>query len=275
MRTTALWLILLFLGWFAATIAAQQMDDFTTPLPLPQGHTLIIGFPGGREKWDSNTAVRRLALKLREMRMGTVHVETIENTRRATALTLVRQALDRDRNGALREEEKRSASLILYGHSFGGAAVVKFAKQLDALGVPVRLTVQIDSVGWGDAEIPPNVRRAANLYQRNGWIIQGEAPLRAEDPAKTEILGNWEFDYSEKKIDITHVGFFKKVFRYAHTRMEYDPRVWQKVEELILEELKRPSASGKYSETRTPKLGKQSGGGQPGAVCLRFCADGW
>lgn len=250
MRPTALWLTTLFLGWFAAPVAAQQMEDFTTPLPLPQGHTLIIGFQGGREKWNSNTAVRRLAQKLREMRLEGVHVETVENTRRVVALSLVRQALDRDRDGALSEEEKRSASLILYGHSFGGAAVVKFAKQLDKLNVPLRLTVQIDSVGWGDAEIPPNVCRAANLYQRNGWLIRGEAPIRAKDPSKTEILGNWEFDYSEKKIDISQVGFFKKLFRHAHTRMEYDPQVWQKVEEMILEELKRPPATPEGRETR-------------------------
>jgi thioesterase domain-containing protein len=69
----------------------------------------------------------------------------------------------------------------LYGQSFGGAAVVKLARQLDKLGVPVLLTVQIDSVGRGDARIPPNVARAASLFQRNGVLISGEAPIVAED----------------------------------------------------------------------------------------------
>ncbi|MCL6480468.1 MAG: hypothetical protein K6U02_01960 [Firmicutes bacterium] len=229
--------VILAAAWVGPAVAAQEMADLTTPLPLPEGHTLILGFQGGRENWDSNTAVRRLALRLRNRRLAGVHVETIENTRRGIALRLVQQALDRNRDGALDEVEKQAASLIVYGHSFGGAAVVKFARQLDALGVPVRLTVQIDSVGWGDAEIPPNVRRAANLYQRNGWFVQGEAPIRARDPSRTEILGNWEFDYRQKQIDISHVGFFKKVFRHAHTRMEYDPAVWHKVEALILAEL--------------------------------------
>ncbi len=229
--------VMLAAVWIGFPAAAQQMADFVTPRPLPEGHTLILGFQGGRENWDSPTAVRRLAVRLRERQLAGVHVETIENTRRSIALQLVRQAFDRDRNGVLDEEEKQAASLIVYGHSFGGAAVVKFAQQLDALGVPIRLTVQIDSVGWGDAEIPPNVRRAANLYQRNGWFIQGEAPIRARDPSRTEILGNWEFDYRQKQIDISQVGFFKKVFRHAHTRMEYDPSVWQHVEALILAEL--------------------------------------
>ncbi len=234
---------MLLFGLLAAPGAPQEMKDFTTPLPLPEAHTLIIGFQGGREDWDNDTAVRRLALKLRGMKLAGLHVETIENTRRSTALRLVQQAFDRNRNGKLEAEEKQAASLIVYGHSFGGAAVVKFAKQLDELGVPIRLTVQIDSVGWGDAEIPANVRRAANLYQRDGWIIQGEAPIRAKEPDRTQILGNWEFDYSGKEIDLSHVGFFKKLFRHAHTRMEYDPVVWDKVEELILEELKHPSAT--------------------------------
>ena len=137
------------------------------------------------------------------------------------------------------QKNVHSARLILYGQSFGGAAVVKLARQLDKLGVPVLLTVQIDSVGRGDGRIPPNVARAASLFQRNGVLISGEAPIVAEDPLKTTILGNFEFDYRKKRIDISAVPWHKKVFREAHTKMEHDPEVWEKVEDLILTEIRR------------------------------------
>ena len=133
------------------------------------------------------------------MRHPSLHVETVENRKRGLAIELIKKALDRNGNGRLEAEERASARLILYGQSFGGAAVVKLARQLDKLGVPVLLTVQIDSVGRGDARIPPNVARAASLFQRNGLLISGEAPIVAEDPLKTTILGNFEFDYRQKK----------------------------------------------------------------------------
>ncbi len=51
---------------------------------------------------------------------------------------------------------------------------MKLARQLQQMDVPVLLTVQVDSVGIGDAVIPSNVSLAANLFQRNGWIIRGD-----------------------------------------------------------------------------------------------------
>jgi hypothetical protein len=230
----------------AAYVAArgQEYSQLTTPTPIGPQDTLVIGFLGGRDAWDDDRrAVRKLALKLRASQLAGVHVETFENTRRDVALRLVQEALDRNRDGTLDAEERSSARLLLYGQSFGGAAVVKFARQLEQIGVPVLLTVQIDSVGLDDGLIPPNVRRAANLYQRDGWIIRGEQPIRAADPARTEIIGNFLFDYSHTEIDLSHVPFWKKVFRYAHTRMEHDPQVWTKVEALLLEPLRGAPAS--------------------------------
>jgi hypothetical protein len=125
--------------------------------------------------------------------------------------------------------------VILYGQSFGGAAVVKFARQLKELGVPVLLAVQVDSVGRGDKLIPSNVRRAANLFQRDGLIIKGEREIRAEDPGKTTIVGNFKFDYDGKKVDLSEVSWLKRLFQAAHTKMDHDPEVWALVERLILD----------------------------------------
>ncbi|HXU35271.1 MAG TPA: hypothetical protein VN937_02840 [Blastocatellia bacterium] len=213
----------------------QRYRDFTTQTPLEQNEILILGFMGGREPWNNDKhCVRRLALELRSMNLPDVHVETVENEKRSLAIELVKNAFDRNHDGKLDQRECASAKLILYGQSFGAAAVVKFARQLKQIGVPVLLSVQVDSIGRDDSIIPSNVGRAANLFQRNGWFIRGEQEIRAEDPTKTTIVGNFKYDYSDSKIDISKVSWMKKSFRIAHTRMEYDDEAWGKVEELVL-----------------------------------------
>ena len=216
----------------------QHFSDFTTPTPLPDRHTLIIGFQGGRQRWDSEReGTRLLALKLRGMNLPGVHVETVENKRRALALDLIERAFDRNRDGRLDDEERAAVRLIVYGQSFGGAAVTKLARELEARGIPVQLAVQVDSVGRNDDVIPANVRRAANLYQDDGWLIRGEPEVRAADPAKTEILGNFRFSYADKEVDMSRVPWHQRLARDAHAKMCNDPEVWAKVEELILSEL--------------------------------------
>jgi len=216
----------------------QRYEDFGTRTPLSEGHFLMLGFMGGRDSWKAKNNLQGLATKFRAMRDPLLHVEIVENRKRGLALELIQEALDRNADGVLEAGERSSARLILYGQSFGGAAVVKLAGQLNQKRVPVLLTVQIDSVGRGDSRIPPNVARAACLFQRNGLLIRGEAPIVAEDPVKTTILGNFEFDYRQKRIDISAIPWHKKIFREDHTKMEHDPEVWKKVEDLILREIR-------------------------------------
>lgn len=233
----ALLSILIFLIFHSGCIfpRGQRYRHFSTPTPLGQRQILVLGFMGGREPWNNDDrSVRKLALKLRSMNDPRILVETVENKKRKLALELIGNAFDRNRDGRLDQTERASIRLILYGQSFGGAAVVKLAKQLKRANIPIALTVQVDSIGLGDKIIPSNVARAANLFQRNGWFIRGEPEIKAEEPASTTILGNFRFDYSEKQIDVSRVPFLKKAFRVAHTRMEYDPDVWTQVEKLIL-----------------------------------------
>jgi hypothetical protein len=168
----------------------------------------------------------------------------VENKNRRLAIELIRNAFDRDRDGRLDERERASARLILYGQSFGGAAVVKLARQLERMNVPILLTVQVDSIGRGDKIIPSNVARAANLFQRNGWLIKGEREIRPQDPGRTKIIGNFEFDYRHKKINLSGVPWYKKIFRVAHTKMDHDPAVWSLVEKIILDAIQGNRAVG-------------------------------
>lgn len=201
------------------------LSDVQTPRPAPEGSCLIVGFLGGRDRWDDDTkGVRQLALRLSDPASG-LYAETFENRRRGVALDFVRQAV-----------AGRSLPLVVYGQSFGGAAVVKFARQLEAESIPIVLTVQIDSVGRSDGLVPPNVRYAANLYQNNGRFIRGQHPVQAEDPSRTTLLGNARFDYDSKPgsdVSLEAVPWFKRLLRVAHARMDRDPRVWSLVERLV------------------------------------------
>lgn len=217
----------------------QRYRSFTTSTPLPPNHYLILGFMAGREAWDNDRRpVRKMALRLRALNLPGVHLETIENTRRDLAIQLVCNALDRNGDGKLDAQELGAARVILYGHSFGGAAVVKLARQLQQMGVPVLLTVQVDSVGIDDQVIPPNVARAANFYQRNGLLIRGQPAIRAEDPQKTLIVGNFKYDYAHKDVDRSGAPAYENIFAVAHAKIASDPEVWAKVQELIVSEVK-------------------------------------
>ena len=244
-----LWLWIVLLVIFASTaakvgptaLAPQEFSDFTTPTPIPEGNTLVIGFLGGWEKWDEpKRGVRKFALRLRAKNLPGVHIETVENHRREIALELVTKAFDRNGDGQLSAEEASQARLIIFGQSFGGAAVNKLCKELKPLGVPVLLAVQMDSVGVDDADVPSNVRRAVNFFQRDDYFfIRGERELRAEDASRTEILGNFQYNYRGKKVDLSDGRWYQKIFRNAHVKMEQDPDVWAQVEAIILEEIRK------------------------------------
>ena len=235
-----LWISLLITQLGCLFFHGQRYHDFTTTTPLRNDEFLILGFMGGREPWDNHKrGCRKLALKLQSMSLPGVQVETVENKKRDLAVELILNAFDRNQDGDLDQTERSTAQLILYGQSFGGAAVVKLARQLQELDIPVLLTVQIDSVGIGDDLIPANVSLAANLFQRNGWIIRGEPSIRAENPQRTRIIANLEFDYSDKDINLSEVSWFKRLFRTAHTKIDFDPDVWSEVEKMILSVIER------------------------------------
>jgi hypothetical protein len=47
---------------------------------------------------------------------------------------MIRRAFDRNRDGQLDAQERAGVRLILYGQSFGGAAAVKLARELERMG---------------------------------------------------------------------------------------------------------------------------------------------
>jgi pimeloyl-ACP methyl ester carboxylesterase len=219
-------------------VGAQRLSDLAIPSPLPPKSTLVIGFLGGYERWDDeHRSVRRLALKLREQ--NGVFAESIENHNRKIALKLIRRALDVDRNGRLSPEEKAGTRIILYGQSWGGAAAIDTARDLDKLGIPVLLTVQVDSVGVNDGLIPANVRAAVNFYQHDPLTIQGRSQIYAADPTRTAILGNFEESYVRRSVDESDASWPRRVLGGSHNKMELDPAIWNRVEQYINDAISR------------------------------------
>jgi hypothetical protein len=222
-----------------AAASGQRYEDFTTKRPVPRGSYLVIGVLGGIESWSSpRRPISVMAANLRERNLPNVFVETVEHLHSDLALRLIIDALDHNRDGKLDADERTSARIILYGHSMGAATVVKLARKLQELEVPVQLTVQVDSIGNGDRNIPANVVHAANFYQRNGVFLRGLPEIRALDPKATTILGNFKYDYHHKKVDLSSVNPVERVAGGSHTKMEFDPAVWASVEQLILNEIK-------------------------------------
>ncbi len=230
LRTKVLVLALLSFGLSAA---AQSMRDFNIPEPLPKNSVLVIGFLGGFERWnDPHRGVRKVTLALRSLQLPGVYAVTIENHRRKLALKLIGRAVNSPRCGHCGDRSR----IILYGQSWGGAAVLSTARDLQALGLRVDLTVQIDSVGLHDAIVPVNVMNAANIFQHDPLGIAGRSEIRAEDPQSTKILENTRLFYLLRPYSTLSrdTSWARRTFGGSHAKMEADAFVWAHVENLIL-----------------------------------------
>jgi len=204
---------------------------------------IVIGFVGGFVKHD-NAIHRevRLAEQLRKDYPAGTYVGVFENHRAEDARRQILLLLDTDHNGSLSPAEKQNARIIIYGHSWGASESIALSRSLQRDGIPVLLTIQVDSVtkrGEDDEVIPANVAQAVNFYQPDGWI-HGRPKIRAADPSRTQILGNFRFDYKTNPVDCPQYPWFARAFEKTHIEIESDPRVWNQVDSLIRAKLPPP-----------------------------------
>ena len=204
--------------------------------PQPTPSYIIVGFVGGFVRHDNS---RHGPVKFAERIRGSVpadsYIQVFENRHRKTAYKTILRLLDSDRDGALTDAEKEQAHIILYGQSWGGSAVVLLARELRRVGIPVLLTVQVDSVAkpWqSDRVIPDNVAAAVNFYQPHG-IIHGQPEIAAADPLRTQILGNFRFDYRLEPIHCDGLSWYYRFLTPGHAQSECDPHLWSHVEDLV------------------------------------------
>jgi hypothetical protein len=222
---------------FAPKLRAQQKTEI---------HAIVFGFVGGFVKHDNPVhAEVQLAARLRQTYPSGVDVETFESHRGEEAHAKILALLAGEGRRAPTAEQKRSARIILYGHSWGAAAAIEIARELQKDGVPVLLTIQVDSiakVGHNDTTIPSNVAQAANFYQTHG-ILHGNHPIRAADPSHTKIIGNFLFDYTNSPLKCSRYPWWDRYIVRAHTQIECDPVVWNRVDSLIRAALPLPTQS--------------------------------
>jgi hypothetical protein len=206
---------------------------------------IVIGIVGGWIRPDNHDDhVVQLAAKLNQDYGAGVHAEIFDNHHRPLARQRILDLLDRDRDGALEPGEKQSARIVLYGESWGACETLMLARDLEQQGIPVLLTVQVDSVakpGENDEVAPANVAQAVNFYQPNG-VVHGRQEIRAEDASRTQVLGNFRFDYANHPVEIRGASWFARTFARPHVSIENDPAVWTRIATLIRSKLPAPAA---------------------------------
>jgi pimeloyl-ACP methyl ester carboxylesterase len=197
---------------------------------------IVIGFMGGNVSADN--LLHREALVAQELQQhdpANLRTAVFANHHGQDALHTVLRLLDADGDGRLSAGEKSAARIVIYGHSWGASETVTLARRLNELGIPVLLTIQVDSVEKSDEDdrsIPPNVREAVNFYQTRG-LIHGRTEIAAMDPSRTTILGNFESSYREHPISCAGFPWFARTFMKPHIEIENDASLWTRIEALI------------------------------------------
>lgn len=210
---------------------------------------IVIGFVGGFIQHDNLAHSEvQLAARLREAYSAGVDVETFESYHRQKARARVLSLLDANHDGRLTAGEKQNARIIIYGHSWGGSEAISLARELGKDGIPVLLTVQVDSISripHNDRVIPANVARAVNFYQSSG-LLRGQSNIRAADAIRTHIVGNFRSEYKASRYICEQYPWYDRIFVKAHTQIECDAGVWKQAESLIRAEL--PPTAGSESK---------------------------
>jgi len=236
--------------YFAALLTPARLIS-AHPIPANEASAkppaMIIGFVGGFISHDNPVHSEvQLAARLRKELPAGVDVETYESYRGEKARQAILKILDTNHDRTLTMEEKQNARIILYGHSWGGAEAIYLARALEKDGIPVLLTVQVDSIcapGRDDVTIPANVAQAANFYQAHG-ILQGHHDIRAANPSRTRIIGNFESDYEKSDLTCSEYPWYDRIFVKPHTQIECDPAIWDQVDSLVRTNLASVTPSG-------------------------------
>ena len=225
--------------------APNPSDAATAASAMPP--VIVIGFVGGFIRHDDPVHSEvQLAARLRKAYPSGVDVETFESYHGESARKKILSLLDTNHDGTLTPAEKQNARIILYGHSWGASEAIDVARELKNDGIPVLLTIQVDSISkfhQDDAVIPANVAQAANFYQPDGFV-HGQAAIRAADPARTKIIGNFRFEYKASPYACNEYPWYDRILVKPHTQIECDPNVWKQAEALIRADLPPEKSNG-------------------------------
>ena len=251
---------LIALAILASAPQLSRAGDTAVPKPSSPSASsnIVIGFVGGfvgHENQRHGPVV--LATQIRRVVPPDTFVQVFENRRRKSAYNTVLRLLDLNHDGVLSTEEKIGARIILFGHSWGASAAVLLARDLRRQGIPVLLTVQVDSVAkvWqNDSVIPDNVAEAVNFYQTEG-IIHGRPQIVAADPRRTKIIGNYRMDYKKDPVSCPEASWWYRVFEPGHMQSECDPHLMVRIQTMVSQRLSPEPASAAVSPAPSQQPG--------------------
>ena len=221
---------------------------------------IVIGFVGGFVRSDDMKHPEvQFGARLREAYPPKMHAEVFSNHDGKHALRRVLQLLSEDGHGVPTSLEKEKARVIVYGHSWGASQAVTLARDLGRLDIPVSLAILVDSVhkpGHDDAVIPPNVRNFVNFYQTRG-LIHGRSAIRASDPNRTKMIGNFRMTYEGRHIHCDNYPWIARHLNKPHHEIENDPLVWEQISSMIDAELFNGNSVMEASLPSAPLVVKQ------------------
>jgi hypothetical protein len=99
--------------------------------------------------------------------------------------------------------------------------MISLARELKMENIPVRLTVQVDSIRRlvaNDSTIPANVAEAVNYYQNSG-LLQGCKKITAEDETRTKILGNFHLQYSKEPAESRQYPWYGRLLTKGQSKL--------------------------------------------------------
>jgi pimeloyl-ACP methyl ester carboxylesterase len=258
-QLTTLILVLIAIAVLIPNIAHSQEPLLVKARPTiapPVRNVIIVGFVGGFvSRNDTKHPEVQFAAYLRD-RYPSIHTDVFGNHHGQKALDTVVRLLDTDHNGVLSSLEKEQATVIIYGHSWGATETVEFAHELGQMGIPVALTIQVDTIRKPGhktaATISPNVANAINFYQAKG-PLHGLPEIIAADPTHTKILGNIRMTYENRPINCDNYSWYSRTINRPHHLIENDFRVWDELASLINTELPNtPSTTPALSPYDSP-----------------------
>lgn len=127
----------------------------------------------------------------------------------------------------------KPSRIVLFGHSWGGAAAVDLARRLGKAGLLVEKVILIDSVSkpfhhHNDRIIPANVIATFNFYQTEGRV-HGRS-VSAWNPDATKVTNVLWHPVTQKNLP-WRGRFLSK----GHAEIEYDSAIWAQIRALILD----------------------------------------
>lgn len=254
-------------GYAASNSSAISESLAVFPSSQTNPPEIVVGFLGGFVRHDEpHHPEVQLIRELRQEYPKGVYFGLFENRKVGAAYKTILKLLGTKERDVLSGDKKRQARIVLFGHSWGASAVVSLSRKLERAGIPVMLTIQIDSVAkpfQNDWLIPGNVLEGVNFYQTHG-LIHGRQKIVPADPAHTTILGNFLRVYKEDPAGCRGFSWRAHFLSKGHIQIECDPKVWLEVRALLDRRLPSPAhAQTDASEPALPPLRDDRNGSRP------------